>query len=271
MEQNLTIKGDYLLQTLEKFSFAPAPHKTSRIKVMIHGGSKDPVLIKKINLRIWTLRDEIEAVIKKRLQEETNSNIDDLITEYTRRSEAAPNNVTAINDAAQLDNSEDEMARALAEAEAGDDSSEEQPETAQTEPKEDKVIILQRKPFLDLERVIAAKTILTEIGMDQIFFFCNKKFTEGQSIVIEFLVPKHFILNAEVAYCRTYNMKSRIISECKMPYRAAAKFTFLKTGERTLLRQFIHSIETDIPEPVTEIKKQETQESSDDFSELDDL
>ncbi|MFT6604696.1 MAG: hypothetical protein ACJARO_002220, partial [Bacteriovoracaceae bacterium] len=55
---------------------------------MILGSSKDPVLIKKIYLRIWTLRDEVEAVISERISSgETDSlSVEDLIQEYKSRS-----------------------------------------------------------------------------------------------------------------------------------------------------------------------------------------
>src|SRR5690606_32544093 len=54
---------------------------------MIYHNSTDPVLIKKIPLRIWTLRDELEAVIQQRLESgeytaENKPSLDDLIEEY---------------------------------------------------------------------------------------------------------------------------------------------------------------------------------------------
>jgi hypothetical protein len=76
-------------------------------------------------------------------------------------------------------------------------------------------------------------------------------------------------MNADVLYCRTYNMQSRIISKNKYDYRVLVKFTFLQEGERALLRQFIQSIEPDLSKID---KKQKPKDDSDaDLSALDDL
>ena len=96
--------------------------------------------------------------------------------------------------------------------------------------------------------------------------FTDNKFVVGRSIVVEFNIPKKFVLNADVIYCSEYNLKNRIISDTKFSYRLAIKFTFLKKGERTLLRQFISSIEPDIDESAiakTE-KKEKKEEDLDD-------
>src|SRR5690606_19530112 len=100
----------------------------------------------------------------------------------------------------------------------------------------------------------------------------NKQFTVGQSIVVEFMIPKRFSVNVDVAYCRAFNLKSRIISNQNFRYRVAAKFTFLKEGERTLLRQFIQSIEPEIQKQLPPKVTQGKQEGGDDdFGDLDDL
>ena len=66
---------------------------------------------------------------------------------------------------------------------------------------------------------------------------------EGQSIVISFNIPEKFILNAEVTYSQSYSLKNRILSDTTLPYRICAKFSFLRKGERTLLRNFLEKIE----------------------------
>ena len=52
----------------------------------IHKASKDPVLIKKIALKIWSLRTEIEEVLKFRLKEADKRGLTsppiDLVEEY---------------------------------------------------------------------------------------------------------------------------------------------------------------------------------------------
>jgi hypothetical protein len=106
--------------------------------------------------------------------------------------------------------------------------------------------------------------------MEKMFFFGNKGFTEGQSIVIQFCVPKMFLINADILYCRPYNMQSRIISKNNYSYRVLVKFTFLKEGERALLRQFIQSIEPDLSK-IDKKKKSSDSKDESDFSELDNL
>ena len=171
---------------------------------MIFDSYMDPILIKKIFLKIWKLRDEVEAIILERIKKSQNKvSLTDLIEEYD-----------PLNKEEQVKN------------------------------KGDVISIIQRKPKFSEEKIIHGCTVLSEIDIDKMFFFCSQDLTEGQSIVIEFLVPKQFVLNAEIISCRNYNMKSRVMSKKKLSHRALAKFTFLKKGERTLLRQFIKSIES---------------------------
>ncbi len=291
---------------------------------MIYGGSNDPVYIKKISLRLWTLRDELEAVIEKRLTHmgpgaDRKQAITDLLEEYAAGNDdegksadvlpmmgssgeelddlgaamaAAMGGGEAATDAP--DPFEAAMAEAITEgdgaapevdpfeaamAEAGDEAP--QLATPMVEsgtvvdeseaPESNVVTLFQRRPNLPENKIFNGKTVMAEVGMDEIYFFCQTKLLVGQSIVIEFQIPKRFRLCAEIRYCRQYNMKSRIISENALPYRIVAKWTYLRPGERTLLRQFIESIEPVVPDikPQGIIKPKE--EDSDEFDELDDL
>jgi len=84
---------------------------------MIYGTSNHPIEVKKIPLKIWSLRDEIEAKIihaKKRLRPGEKLDIEAIKREYG----SAPN----VKPSGQLSDSEDEMAKALADAENLDDS-----------------------------------------------------------------------------------------------------------------------------------------------------
>ena len=249
---------------------------------MIHHSSKAPVLIKKISLKIWSLRDEIEGRIQEKIATdgEENINIDEIKGLYSKNAPA--NNVVELKSGAQLDDSEDEMARAMREAsgeEAPLEPSEENPSTEESNVVElnsgdaaDSNIIeisLTPPPISD-EKIARGKTVLSEITMDKMFFFTNKAFTEGQSVVIQFCIPKMFIMNADVLYCRPFNLKSRIISQNSYNYRVLIRFSFLKAGERALLRQFIQSIEPDL----SKMEESTTAASGDGdsgFSELDDL
>jgi len=134
-------------------------------------------------------------------------------------------------------------------------------------------LVKQRLPSIPEERISVGKAILAEIYMDQMFFFSSKPFLTGQSIVLDFLVPRRFLMNADVTFCRTYNMKSRIISKNRLSYRVGIKFTYLKEGERTILREFTRSIEPDVETVVAakEVAKEEKSSGGDDFDIFDDL
>ncbi len=254
---------------------------------MIYNNSTDPVYIKKISLKIWSLKDEIKSVIRDRMKESKDENlsIDDLIKEYRSKGDQGAQDAEVIELVAKgdLEMGEDEMAAAMA-ADAPEEDSEQSEEDAAAaamlgdqaavedaqQPQEAGIKVIQRSPKLEEDEISSGRTILAEIGMDKIFFFSNKAFLNGQSIVIEFIIPKRFVLNANIVFCREYNMKSRIISQNRLPYRIGADFSFLKEGERTLLRQFINSIEPDIPEAPVRTEAPAAAEDED-FDELDDL
>ncbi len=260
---------------------------------MIHNGSTDPVLIKKISLKIWSLRDEIESRIQEKFDSGTaidEEGIMQIRAQYTQKSSSV-NNVLPLNAAANLDTGEDEMAAAMAAAEAeengeapkGETPSEEPP--TETVPEVDNVVSLAPvsnidqniisisldAPNIPEEKISKGKTVLSEISMEKMFFFCNKPFTEGQSIVIQFCIPKSFIVNADILYCRPFNLKSRIISQNNYTHRALIRFKFLKEGERALLRQFLQSIEPDIGKVEKKAAAKEDNGGESDFGELDDL
>ncbi|MBH47792.1 MAG: hypothetical protein CME71_06440 [Halobacteriovorax sp.] len=238
---------------------------------MIYHNSNDPVLIKKIPLKIWTLRDELEAVIAARIEsgeysEDNPPSIEDLIAEYGKKVPMK-----------RLEPEADEANLKLVpeEEESASDETEdvEQEATAETEvEKKDPVQVTQRRPKLSEDKIFNGTLVLAELEMDHLYFFSNRQFTPGQSIVIEFLIPKKFSMNVDIAYCRAFNLKSRIISSQNYRYRVAAKFTFLKEGERTLLRQFIKSVEPEVQKQVMpKITKGKAEETDDGFGDLDDL
>lgn len=249
------------------------------INPMIHNTSKAPVLIKKIPLKVWRLKSEIKSVVKRRLQivkDPGEFELTDLAQEYQRSDEVASDN-DELPPMEGEDTGEDEMAKAIAQAEA-----EENGEIISEDISDDNenIIdqvtgnqIIQRRPNLNSKETFVGRSILGEISMDNMYLFCNEEFLQGESIVIDFLIPNCFILNAEVVFCRTYNMRSRIIGANRLPYRVGIKFTFLKPGERTLLRKFILSIEPDVvlePEK-TKAVSNDDDDDDDDFGDLDDL
>ena len=89
--------------------------------------------------------------------------------------------------------------------------------------------------------------MLADINMDWVLAFSREPFTQGSSIVIEFLIPNPFSMNVEIVLCNRIAMKSRIISETKPDYRVQCKYTFTHPGERSNLRRFLSSVEPDLP------------------------
>lgn len=238
---------------------------------MIYHSSNDPIIIKKIYLKIWKLRDEIEYVANCYKQEkiERPEIVEKLINEYQ---EGPPLNDSYIGDNNNdLDTGEDEMAAALAAAENGEEE-EESPEGTIKENTENPNLIKQRRPLITENKIIHGTLLLSEITMEMAFIFVNKPLSIGESIIIEYLVPTKFVTCAEVVSCKHFNLSGRIISKKKTPYRVALQFTFLKKGERTLLRQFIKSIETIVPkEEKSNNSTGAAKDNDDDFDELDDL
>ncbi len=258
---------------------------------MIHNSSSDPVLIKKISLKIWSLRDEIESRIQEKIDsgelapEVLEEKIKELQNEYSKKS-AAMDNVLPLKSGSDLPaDGEDDMEKAMAAAMAGGDEAEAEapadaegaevvainPEAAK-DPGDSLISIRIEAPAnLSEDKISKGKTILSEIAMEKMFFFSNKAFTEGQSIVIQFCIPKTFIVNADVIYCHPFNIKSRIISQNNYTHRMLVRFNFLKEGEKALLRQFIQSIEPDVTKVVKKAPAAEESSDDGDFNELDDL
>ena len=240
---------------------------------MIHGSSQDPVFLKKISLKIWKLRDELEAVVSQKMTEENISKEDAL---SAIRKEYLPQNVVdftaaleAVKAAEELDSSEDEMLKAMQE---GNEEASDKKEIPQEQPEGDETQIVMVRPNLSPEQIVIGRTILSEVHMERIFFFSDYNFVEGQSIVIEFQIPKRFIVNANIMYCRNYNMKSRIIRTNQLKFRVCAEFNFLKKGERTLLRDFLRSVEPQLKgKGDTKAGAKPAEEGEDLFDELDNL
>lgn len=248
---------------------------------MIHNSSSDPVLIKKISLKIWSLRDEIESRIQNTI-ESTGSVPEDEILKirefYTPRT-SSPDNVLSITPTAELDSGEDEMAKAMAAVESeetesaeGSEESDKLSDTPAAEATEENIVSISfGAPNIPEDKISKGKTVLSEISMEKMFFFCNKAYTEGQSIVIQFCIPKSFVVHADILYCRPFNLKSRIISQNNYTHRVLIRFNFLKEGERALLRQFLQSIEPDLSKTEKKADASKNEEGGSDFNELDDL
>jgi len=220
---------------------------------MIYRQSNDPVFLKKINIDVWLLRDQLEQIILSRLEADPNiKNFDDLIEEFAPKSKPNLRLLKFEDEPDSETNTNKKEASPDKQSEEGNQDEEKQNEKSKQEiksatPSEEinnkKEVITQRLPNLPKDKINQGKTFLSEVHMDRMLFFSNKQFIEGQSIVIQFNIPQRFILNAEVLYSQSYSLKNRIISDSNMPFRICVQFTFLKSGERTLLRKFLEDIE----------------------------
>lgn len=269
---------------------------------MIYGSSNHPVEIKKIRLKVWTLRDELEYMIQQKVDAHGEStsevNLAEIKLMYQGLIKLPPSftgGEASMSTNDSLDDSEDEMAKALAEAEAGESGEESaEGETEESEGDDDaeamaaamlegqgeeetpsesvdlsNVTFLRRtRPNIDEEKIADAVTILNDVNMNMVSCFASQEYNSGQTIIIEFLIPNHFFLTAEVIECKKYNISSRIISDQRPDYRLHAKLIFPREGERSMLRRFLKSIEPDIP---PDKPKKAAPKDDDGLDDLDDL
>ena len=257
---------------------------------MIYNKSGHPVEVKKISIRLWTLRDEIEAAIGRRMKECEAAGvplfIDDIKRFYNLNLQAPLNeqsNVLQLKPAADNAESMANLMESLNEdepapAEAAPAADGETPES-KTFTEAEQIMAEQNKqgletkkpnPILerpyqrqppDLDKISYGFTLLADINMESILSFTKDKFLQGQSVVVEFLIPQNFMMTADVTYCHFYALRSRIISSTKPDYRLQCKFSFSIPGERETLRNFLKSIEPTLPQGGKKMKKESEDDS----------
>lgn len=235
---------------------------------MIHNKSAHPVEVKKISVRIWSLRDEIEAALNRRMKECEAAGVPLYIEDIKKFYDLnTPDNVVPLSPTESVANLMQEMAPEAQEAQ----------EAPKAEPQEgelnkeveslgqaEKIIAEQssqgletKKPNPILERpytrsapdlncITYGFVLLSDINMSHILVFTKDKFLHGQSVVVEFLIPQGFTMTASVTYCHYYAMRSRIISSQKPDYRLQLKYSYSTPGERDTLRKFLVSIEPQV-------------------------
>lgn len=257
----------------------------------IFNKSHHPIEIKKISIRIWTLRDEIEAAIERRMKECEAAGIplyiEDIRKFYKMRADVPLNqdsNVVQLKE--KKPESQDEMnnlMETLGDEAKGEETSDASETDAEAKEKsntlnEAEEILAEQKlkgidsespnPFLErpftrqapnLDKISYGFSLLSDVNMESILSFAKDSFLHGQSVVIEFLIPQTFIVSAEVTYCSYYALRSRIISSTKPDYRVQSRFTFAMPREREYLRNFLKSIEPNIQD-----KKKSKKDSDDD-------
>lgn len=228
---------------------------------MIYNKSGHPVEVKKISIRLWSLRDEIEAALGRRMKECEAAGVPlfiEDIKKFYNLNLNVPDNVVALKP-----NTSGDGMTSLMEEIADDAKS----ESSENKLSEAEGIIAEQanqgletkrpNPILerpyqrqapDLDRVTYGFVLLSDITMENILMFTKDKFLQGQSVTVEFLIPQNFMMTADVTYCHNYAMRSRIISSTKPDYRIQCKFAYNIPGERDQLRNFLKSIEPSLPE-----------------------
>jgi hypothetical protein len=251
---------------------------------MIYNKSPHPVEVKKISLRLWGIRDEIEAAIGRRIKECEAAGIPLYIEDIKRfynlnlQTPLTQDNVLKM----PLGEGKEDGINSLMESLGEEKKEEAEQETAQenkTFSEAEEIMAKQTmqglenkkpNPILDrpyqrqapdLDKVSYGFTILSDVNMETFLSFTKNKFLQGQSIVVEFLIPQSFMMTAEVTYCHFYAMRSRIISSQKPDYRLQGRFSFSIPGERDNLRNFLKSIEPLVPESKKKSKKDSEEDS----------
>ena len=241
---------------------------------MIYNKSGHPIEVKKISIRLWSLRDEIEAAIERRMKECEAAGVPLFIEDIKRfynLNAAAPAGENVLPFASK---SEDGMASLMEEI--GDEVKEDEAQATAPNLENAEEIIAEQavqgletkkpNPILDrpyerqapdLNKISYGFTLLSDINMENILSFTKNSFLQGQSVVVEFLIPQSFMMTADVTYCHHYAMRSRIISSTKPDYRLQCRFAFAIPGERDNLRNFLRSIEPTVSSDKKKGKKDE--------------
>lgn len=233
---------------------------------MIYNKSGHPIEVKKISVRLWGLRDEIEAAIARRMKECEAANVPLYIEDIKRfynlaQATPTPDNVLTLKKSIPEDGMATLMESIGDEVKAEGDAAEDTKNLSEAEEiiAEQKLQGLETQkpnPILDrpyqrqapdMDKVSYGFILLSDINMDTILAFTKDKFLQGQSVTVEFLIPQNFMMTADVTYCHHYARTSRIISSTKPDYRIQCRFNFSISGERDTLRSFLKSIEPTLP------------------------
>lgn len=289
--------------------------------------SNHPVLIKKIKLHIWSLRDELEEAIAQRLAESgsSNPNLDDIKEFYSRppastendeddddnedenddieavaedlfassddesegdgeeeaspeQSEADENVEAADSEEGALEEADINATMADAAQEASDEGNSEEDASEAGESIEEAALTPEAdesKPTLSYKRVYpkgdklsTGYALMSDLNMETFLVFSRSGFYCGQTIVIELLIPQKFSVTAEVVRCEDISRTSRIISDSKANFRIQCVLTYNQPGERSALRNFLQSVEPEIPPPPKKVKRAVESDDDDEFEDL---
>ncbi len=247
---------------------------------MIYNKSGHPIEVKKISIRLWSLRDEIEAALGRRMKECEAAGVPLFIEDIKKfynllQEEETPSNVLSLKKATDAAQGMDSLMESI-----GDEVKADEVKAAENKLGEAEEIIAEQtlqgletkkpNPILerpyqrqapDLDKVSYGFILLSDINMEHMMSFTKDKFLQGQSVVVEFLIPQNFMMSADVTYCHNYAMRSRIISSTKPDFRLQCKFLFSMKGERDALRNFLKSIEPNLPPEKKKTKKESEDDS----------
>lgn len=225
--------------------------------------SNHPVEVKKVKVRIWTLRSEIEAAIENKLQnsegaDSSDLDISDIQTFYNTH---IPGELEEEILEEESETKDEEVAKLTEEVLTDSESGDSDKKT------EDKPAVFQRQIPSD-SHVFSGEVLLSDIHMDKLMLFTNKSFLQGQNIIVQFLITKPFRISGEVAKTLNFSRNSKIIKEEKLDQRVQVRCNLLFPEERSNLREFLKSIEPSIP---TAPKKQKAVSESEEDDDFDDL
>lgn len=251
---------------------------------MILGKSNHPVYLKKIGVKVWSLRDEVEATIEA-IDFEVNtpeyeSAIKDIasfyqLTNKTHKLSAKSTQQESLEQKPKLEiveeNSTEEvdedMSAMMDALESENNDTEQTPEgpSAQTADEVQIKSIDRSVP----ESINPGTIMLSDINMEHVLVFSREGYTIGQTVVIEFDIPKSFKMTATIVNCQPIGQQTRIISDNRPRFRSMLRFTHLLPGERTQLRQFLKSIEPDLPKAQPKKAQKEADEAADELDDID--
>jgi hypothetical protein len=126
------------------------------------------------------------------------------------------------------------------------------------------------RPKVDKDETAAGFTILSDINMFYALFFSEKPYLYGQTICIKLNIPNGFTITAEVISVTNLTRNSRVISTEHPQYRIQTRLSYMFDGERAKLREFLESIEPEIPPPPKKMKRmvEDKEDDDDDFEDL---
>jgi hypothetical protein len=252
---------------------------------MIYNKSGHPIEVKKISIRLWSLRDEIEAALGRRMKECEAAGVPLFIEDIKKfynllQEEEAPSNLLSLKKTTETEDGMTSLMESIGDEVKADEVKAAEDKAAENKLGEAEEIIAEQtlqgletkkpNPILerpyqrqapDLDKVSYGFILLSDINMEHMMSFTKDKFLQGQSVVIEFLIPQNFMMSADVTYCHNYAMRSRIISSTKSDFRLQCKFLFSMKGERDALRNFLKSIEPNLP-----LEKKKTKKENEDDS-----